>query len=792
LAAALLVVFVAQTALGSPANSAAFDEEYHLAAGYAYLRTGDPRLATEHPPLVNVWNALPLVFLDPELPLASPAWQNAMPDDFGDAFLWQANLDQAVRIALLGRLPIMALGVLLSAVVFRWTRELFGRNAALLALALYALDPNLIAQSRLSTTDLGLAAAMTIAMWRLWAWLEKPTRWNLVWVGVAAGAAIGCKFTGLMLAPMFLLTALIHPLRSCHSEARRAEESQSYETQPRRSAQGDRFGGVSRLGRFLDLLLAGLVALLVIWAVYGFQVRGGLPAATFWRGLVKVWSEYSQGYPTFLMGQVSRTGWWHYFPVTFALKTPLPTQIFFVVSLALIVKQRAWRLASAALIPPALSMAAALFSPLAIGYRHILPALPFVIIVAGNAARLQVGNVWRIPYSVLRVAFYALLIAWCAASAILIFPHHLSYFNELAGGPANGDKILVDSSLDWGQDLPALKAWMDQRGIDRVNLSYFGTALPAAYGVRYWPLPGFLHFVIGPEVDSFNPYTPEPGWYAISATSLRLGLLYREQDLFAYFRDRTPVARAGYSILIYRVDDPPDAPIDRAVVVGTPTYMLSSQTLGVAPGRRLVVKWADNPDAFILAMNGPARYIASDPLLFDRDLRQAFRSAARSEGDALILDARPLVEPRLAGWRAAGPLGAPADFDGKLALIGYRQDSSTVAPGGALDLTTYWQVTGELVPPIAFFAHVTDDNQRIVGQYDGWGTALRGLEVGDVIAQHVRAPIKPDATPGVYDLQVGVYSPDTMTRWLLRLPSGATADRVLLSPITVTKLSQNP
>ena len=123
LAAALLVIFTAQVALGSPANSAAFDEEYHLAAGYAYLRTGDPRLATEHPPLVNLWNALPLVLLDPTLPLASPAWQNAMPDDFGDAFLWQANLDQAVRIVLLGRLPIMALGVLLGAVVWRWLQE---------------------------------------------------------------------------------------------------------------------------------------------------------------------------------------------------------------------------------------------------------------------------------------------------------------------------------------------------------------------------------------------------------------------------------------------------------------------------------------------------------------------------------------------------------------------------------------------------------------------------------------------------------------------------------------------
>jgi hypothetical protein len=792
LAVLLLILFAAQAALGSPANSAAFDEEYHLAAGYAYLRTGDPRLSTEHPPLVNVWNALPLVFLNPKLPLDSPAWQNAIPDDFGDAFLWQANPDMAVRMVLLGRLPIIALGVLLGAVVFRWTRELFGPKAALLALALYAFDPNLIANSRLSTTDLGLAVTMTIAMWRLWAWLRKPTRWNLVWVGVAAGATMGSKFTGLMLAPMFVLVALAYPDRPMvNHPAERATGAKppSDSDQPASAglALSARTLTSGRLRRLLALIIAGLVALFVIWAVYGFEIRNGLPAATYWRGLVKIYAEYSQGYPTFLMGQVSRTGWWYYFPVTFALKTPLPTLILLVAGVVLSIWQGSWRRASAVLIPPALSMAATMFSPLAIGYRHVLPVLPFVIIVGGNAANLkfQIGNALRVESHVLRLTFYVLLVCWLMVSAVLIFPHHLSYFNELAGGPGNADKILVDSNLDWGQDLPALKAWMDKRGIDRVNLAYFGTALPEAYGVRYSPLPGFLHFVLEPEAVSYNPYTPEPGWYAISATSLRLGLMYHDQDLFAYFRSKTPVARAGYSILLYQVSYPPNTPVDRAIVVGPSIYSINPQTLGVTPGHRLVVKWADNPNVFIFAMNGPARYIASDPLPFDRDLRKAFRSAAQKDGDALILDARLLVEPRLAAWRATLPLNVPADFDGRLALIGYRLESPNVARGESLDLTTYWRVIGALVPPVAFFAHVTPDGTQIFGQYDGWGTAIRGLEIGDVIVQHVQVPIKLDAPTGAYRLQLGVYSPDTMTRWPLRLTSGATAEYVLLSPINV-------
>jgi hypothetical protein len=150
-----------------------------------------------------------------------------------------------------------------------------------------------------------------------------------------------------------------------------------------------------------------------------------------------------------------------------------------------------------------------------------------------------------------------------------------------------------------------------------------------------------------------------------------------------------------------------------------------------------------------------------------------------------VLDARPFVASLLAGWRTSMPHNAPADFDGRLSLVGYRLESSNVARGDALDLTTYWQVTGQVEPPIAFFAHVTDAQENIIGQYDGWATAVRGLEIGDVILQHVRVPVQPDTKPGDYQLQLGVYSPDTMARWPLRVSSGAKADRIVLSVITV-------
>ncbi len=769
IAIGLLLIFAAQVIFPSPLNSAAFDEEYHVGAGYAYLKTGDPRLSTEHPPLVNLWNALPLLFLELKLPLDNPAWIESHTDNFGDVFLWQANIDRAIPIVLLGRLPIVFLGLILGAVIYRWTRALFGNNAALLALTLFAFDPNLIAQSRLSTTDLGLAFMMTLAMWRLWVWLEKPARRNLIFVGVATGLALTTKFTALTLAPLFLFAAIIHP-----------------------SSQSGMKGRII-LDRPLRLAIAGLIALLVIWIVYGFEIKDGLPAATYWRGLIKIFTEYSQGYPTFLFGEVSRTGWWYYFPITFALKTPLPTLIFGMTGLVAIIARRAARRASAVWLPPLVLMAFALLSPLAIGYRHIMPIQPFVIIVGGGASQILLADTSALRWkTIFRAASSVLLIGWLIVGTLAIYPYHLSYFNELAGGPDHGDRVLVDSNLDWGQDLPALKMVMEERGLDCVNLSYFGTSLPASYGVRYSALPGYLHFLTGPEMDSFNPYTPEPGVYAISVSSLHLGLYWGSNDLYAYFRDKTPVARAGYSIRLYDVRYPPGTSITRAVIMGKPAYFVPPDQLSVTPNARVNVKWIDNPDAFIFAMNGSARYLTDNPLPFDRPLRREFRAAGQTNSSALIVDARPIVQAHLDEWQSSAKprlpdgtvLNWPVNFGDRLALIGYRLESRTT-PGGAIDLITYWQVIGELdlCDSLAYFAHVTTDvPQAIQGQYDGWGVARRGLEVGDVIVQHARIPIKPDAQPGAYQLRLGLYSPDTSRRWTA---NGTSADHILLSPVEV-------
>jgi len=767
-AAALLILLALQAVGSSAAQSATFDEPYQLGAGYAYLRTGDARLNRDHPPLMDAWLALPLLLLNPHLPLDSASWQQAERGSFGDVFVWQANPGLALRMIWLGRLPNVALALLLGAALFRWASALSNRAAGLLALALYVLDPGIVAHASLSTNDLGVATMLFLATWAWWRWLQRPSATRLILAGLMAGAACTSKYSGLVIGPIALLLASTHRPAGGRS--------------PRVWLQ--RAGG-----------LAGVAALccLTIWAVYGFAVADGLPAPAFWEGMRFQGDRLARGQPVYALGQVWPSGVWFYYPLALLLKTPLPALILTGAGLVVVLKRRALQMIWPLVLPVILIAAIAEASALQLGHRYLLPMLPFMFALAGNSV-LAVPGSSQPRRRALALAATGVLIAWLAWDAVTIYPHHLSFFNGLAGGAAHADRYLVDANLDWGQDLPALQAIMQARHIPFVHLGYFGSAVPDVYGIRYWPAPGFLRFVEGPESLAFNPYTPDPGWYAISRTSLRQGLVLTHPDLYACFRSRPPEARAGYSINLYRVDYPPDLPIVRAVVEGTRVADVPAKQLGWREGQRLLVKWTPDDHSFVFAMRGPARYLVADPLAYAPDVRDTLLHHAQTSAlGALEFDARPVIEPLLERWPAASSLwtpegkslAAPVVFDDRIQLLGYRLARDRIAPGGEVSLVLLWQVSGDLTPPIASFVHLLDENGHPLSQYDGWGTAIRGLEVGDVILHQVSLPIPVDTTPGTYRLQLGLYSPDTMARWPVHTPDGVTIDRIWLPEVEV-------
>lgn len=547
LAAGLLLLFFALALSSARGDSPTMDEQNHIARGLAFLRTGDPRLSVEHPPLVNVLSALPLLTQPIVLPTDDWSWEVGEWYRFADLLLWQANQDVA-RMVFLARLPIMLLGTMLGALVYRVTASMFGRGRApCLALVLYVLDPNILAHSRYATTDLGVTAFLFLAMAALW-WADRSEYRPapVILAGCAYGLALGSK----------LSAATFAPVMACMMFARLIQRQRTGEM------------GTAAAGLRLATL-APVSALLVLWATYGFQIgpvrEGGaaVPMPLFWRGMATMLDFSSGGRPAFLLGHFSAEGFRAYFPVALGVKTPLPSLLLLAASIAWFAwkllrrlggrpvgsQGRCWSLLCL-LLPALFYFLLSTQSSLNLGYRHLLPTLPLLYAFVGG----QVAQ-FRWQESLGRSAL-ALLLAWLALGNLLIFPHYLSYFNELVG-PKSGYQVLVDSNVDWGQDLLRLRSWMEEQKVERVKLAWFGSAYPAYYGIDYDPLPGLPHHFDLWEALPFDPEQPEPGIYVISASMLQ-ELHRRDEDktAFGYFRVREPDDRVGYSLLIYRVGVP--------------------------------------------------------------------------------------------------------------------------------------------------------------------------------------------------------------------------------------------
>ena len=735
LLAAGLLIFAVQAGWSSTHKSAAFDEQYHLAAGYSYLRTGDFRLATNHPPLAGWLASLPLLGdVAITLPTDHPSWQNGDRFLFSDIFLWESGND-AQAMLLRARAVMTLLGVALVASIFFAARQMLGASAGWLALLLAIFEPNLIAHSRFVTTDLPLTLFIFLAIWWWWRWLVQA-RWRAVLLaGLFAGLAMGVKYNGALVWAIIGVATLIQPVTSA---------------------------GATWRQRLAGLATAAVVAIAVLWALYRFTLGpldflpGWLPLPAphywqwFWNTVVRI-IDLQGARVDFFMGEASNRYWWHYFFVAAGVKLSLPVLLLALTGFALLVRDRSLRRLSVLWLPPALLLLLGTTQVLNIGFRHMLPAIPFLLLLGANVAERVAWLTARPQRAAIATA---LLTVWLVFDVARIAPHYESFFNQLAGAWQNWSNLLVDSNLDWGQDLIELRQVMDARGIDTVNLAYFGKAAPEAYGVRYRPLPSYLRFVEGREIAAYNPFTPEPGWYAISATALRTGLMTPETvDLYKVFRDLEPDARAGYSIYLYNLTYPPETEVVRPTVLDAPIWTLTPAALEIAPERRAQVKWLATPDAAIFPKG--TSFTATEDAAFQ---------------------------------------AVNADFDGVLTLLGYTKETESAQPGAPLTLTIFWQVGAAPMPqpaptrgaPLSTFVHLVDgDPAHKVAEADGWPTALRGLEPGDVIAQRVTLQIPENTLPARYDLLVGVYSPQNWQR-LTTTQAGAPRDYASTGTVEVT------
>ena len=533
---ALLALFVVCGFVSLSRDSATFDETAHLGAGVSYLETGDFRLNPEHPPLAKLIAAAPLALLrrgggD----YASPVWTGTPVSDtdprrthakewvFGFDLLnggggGPPTRDPAARLTP-ARCAILGLGVLLVLVVYAWARALFGPPAGLLALALAVTCPTLLAHARLVTTDLPAALGFTATAWLVWRWLNAPSWRRAACAGAALGAALLFKFSCALLAPIILALAAIAVVTG--------------RLDWRRAAAG--------------IVVIAAIAYLALWAGYGFRYAASTDAdyVLEWQSLedhagispsIRFAREHrllpeaylygfsfaksgSTGRVAFLDGEQSLAGWYRYFPEAFLLKTPLAFTALAIWVLAVgLLRTRGksfdgWCVA----LPPLVFAALAVLSRFNIGHRHVTPVYPFLSVAIAPAATWLESRGWR-------AVAVATLTGACFVSFALATPRYLSYFNVVAGGPRGGARHLVDSNLDWGQDLIRLERWMKAHDVAEVDLAYFGTADPRAYGIEFRKV--FLIVDFFPELEVVRP---ESGRYLAASVTLLRGV-YMDAD----------------------------------------------------------------------------------------------------------------------------------------------------------------------------------------------------------------------------------------------------------------------
>jgi 4-amino-4-deoxy-L-arabinose transferase-like glycosyltransferase len=478
------------------------DESFHIAAGLEALQEHTYTLESQHPPLGRVAVA------------ALPYFWGVLRSDpghdlWGEQGAWKTCDDATYwRSLALARAGNLLFAVLAAVVAYRWAVELFGGWAGVGAAALVTMEPNFLAHAGLATLDISAAATVLLAAYCFWRWSQEPGwRWCLA-SATAFSAAVLTKFSALAFLP---------PIALLFFTAARG----------RTLLHGWRTTG-----------LRAAVCVVIFWvalqAIYGFPVRGGeFVPSRFANGLEHLRRHNAEGHRAYLLGRFSDRGWWYYFPVAVGVKTTFPFLLLTGIGIGLLGTRprAAYPLAAAAVV-----LAVAMASNLNIGIRHVLVLYPFLAIVAAGA--------FTRSKTLLLVA--VLLVAWHAGESVAAHPDYLGYFNQIARG--REERFLIDSNLDWGQDLARLALYQRDHGIGEVYLNYFGRTLPSR-----------VHL----NAVGLTPEYPPIGWAAISVTHC-MGLFVGPQT-FAWYRERPPTARVGKSILLYRITDPHAPP---AVAVG--------------------------------------------------------------------------------------------------------------------------------------------------------------------------------------------------------------------------------
>jgi len=541
-------------AFGDPGDSAIIDEVAHVPAGYTYVKDADYRLNPEHPPLAKSLAALPLVanknIVGPE---SDSSWSDINQWGTGWYLIYRAG-NNPKNVLDLARLPMILLMIFLGLFLFKWARELFGRKVALVVLLMYGFYPDVLAHGRLVTTDVPAALGFVVATYYFLKMLEKVSWKTIVCAALALAFAQLLKFSAILLFPIFFVYIVIKSLME-------------------KKTAGFWKG---LWVKFKPFFLVSILSVLFVWIAYIPFVRNTPPSIEhqlietnltsrpgtlvlrnflhhfennaitrglghYTLGVFLVIGRVSGGNNTFLLGQLSHKSIPYFFPVAWLLKTSIPIVLLVFASvLAMILrwpknKDKKWQL-TVILTPIVVYWIVTLRGRLDIGIRHLMPTIPFVLLMIGYFIRPIVNGTKKWPKAII-----TLLVVFMVGSTLRSYPNFIAYFNEFTPADQKHQR-LIDSSLDWGQDLLRLKKYVDDNHIKNIKIDYFGGSVPAYYI---------------PQSTSWHSQNgPTSGWLAVSATFYQSSRLSGPEEgkwSYQWLNAFKPEAIIGGSILVFNI-----------------------------------------------------------------------------------------------------------------------------------------------------------------------------------------------------------------------------------------------
>jgi hypothetical protein len=519
----LLLAFSAICATSILNKYLTVDESLYIVSGYSYLKTFDFRLNPEHPIFAKMLYGLPLLLLNPKLPIESKNWE-ALADkiDIGANYgfaaeFYKENLPRFRAIVFSARIVAIALAVLLGLLILFWSKEAFGNKAALLALFLYCFEPNIIAHARLATLDIPLTLFAFASFYFAWKFARSAKIYFLMLSALCISFAVLTKYTALLFFPLLFLFILLQ-----HKELSKNRI---------KFFKGQRLLYYAFI--FSVLIIVPIILANVLYAFDGYkQNQYVFVPARMLEGFNFIRSWVEQGREGYLFGEF-RTYIPEYFLVAFLIKTTLAFLLILAASFYLFIKKPQLELFN--ILVPALLffIIVSLFARFYLGLRYILPAFPFLFVFVSGALANKLENITK--NRMLSALFCALLV-WHAFASLAIYPHYLAYFNELIGGPANGAKYLTDSNIDWGQDLFYFIEFAKEKGWQKPHFIYFG-----------WPYATMF-------IQSHYEPVCKPSKMKLAISVTALTGISKKGDCWRWLFNYEPKARIGWSIYYYEIE----------------------------------------------------------------------------------------------------------------------------------------------------------------------------------------------------------------------------------------------